>query len=793
MPEYLSPGVYVEEVEIGAKPIEGVSTSTAGFVGVAQRGPLNKPTLVTSFGEYRRRFGGYLDKNRFKDVWYLPYAVQGFFENGGKRVFITRVAGKSAKSSEGLIPNISGAEYALDEDTAAKDLTLKLQSSAGLVSDDLLMIKEDKKSEFAKYLSAARQIGLDAALENSYTKGQTVSKLQEDAPPVASTLANDAKKDATEIELADASGFEADGFLLIDDGGQSEVCSITQIDGSTVRVSKPLKSDHASGKDVKKMVSGGDTTQLLSDVKSSAKSIPVPSDAPFAQNEMIVIGKECFIIKSSDADNVVLIESPLKYDHKKVGTVIKKLAPAIKVSASSEGTWGDRVEISVARSEPVKITVTEDAPLGQTHIDVDTVASIYAGTILKLPENGFVKVEEVIHTPDQKRLMITPALSAVLNKDTVVETEAFDLVVGFEGRDEVFKNLSLQSSHPNYVETAVNSTSGLISVKDVSNDGSITEKIVMPSRDKSGKWYWRLSKGDDGIPAGGDIDTVYEGKESDEPKERTGLYTFKNIDEINIVAVPGIVSQHIQNKIVSHCENMKDRFGVLDPTDGATLDDIQKQRNLYDSEYAALYYPWIKVFNPLSKKNEPIPPSGHIIGVYARSDIERGVHKAPANEKLNGVIELGQTITTGQQDILNPKGINCIRAFPGRGIRVWGARTLSSDPLWKYINVRRLFLYLEESIDEGTQWVVFEPNSEILWARVKQTITNFLTRVWKDGALMGTTPEEAFFVKCDRTTMTQDDIDKGRLICLIGVAPVKPAEFVIFRIAQWTGGSEASE
>jgi phage tail sheath protein FI len=253
----------------------------------------------------------------------------------------------------------------------------------------------------------------------------------------------------------------------------------------------------------------------------------------------------------------------------------------------------------------------------------------------------------------------------------------------------------------------------------------------------------------------------------------------------------------VQLDMIAHCEKLKDRFAVLDSIKGQRVQDVHAWRldNL-DSKYAALYYPWIKVSDPIKAENGNtrfIPPSGHLVGIYARSDTERGVHKAPANEIIRGVIELDRNITSGEQEILNPDGINCIRAFPGRGIRVWGARTISSDALWKYVNVRRLFLFLEESIDEGTQWVVFEPNDEKLWARVRQTIIQFLTRVWKDGALMGTTPEEAFFVTCDRTTMTQDDIDNGRLIVLIGVAPVKPAEFVIFRIAQWTGGSAVTE
>ena len=285
------------------------------------------------------------------------------------------------------------------------------------------------------------------------------------------------------------------------------------------------------------------------------------------------------------------------------------------------------------------------------------------------------------------------------------------------------------------------------------------------------------------------------------PGSRTGLQAFNEIDEVNIVCIPGVTSKTVQTAMITHCENMKDRFCILDSAKDADIDAVKTQKNDVVSAkgYAALYYPWIKVAietmdnGKIKLIQDFVPPSGYMAGIYARTDIQRGVHKAPANEVVRGALDLKVNVTKGEQDVLNPLGINCIRAFPGRGIRVWGARTTASDTLWKYVNVRRLFLYLEESIEEGTQWVVFEPNDEKLWARVKQTITQFLSRVWKDGALMGTVPEEAFFVKCDKTTMTQDDIDNGRLIVLIGVAPVKPAEFVIFRIAQWQGGSEVSE
>jgi len=209
----------------------------------------------------------------------------------------------------------------------------------------------------------------------------------------------------------------------------------------------------------------------------------------------------------------------------------------------------------------------------------------------------------------------------------------------------------------------------------------------------------------------------------------------------------------------------------------------------YDSRFAALYWPWPKVFDPASGSNVFVPPSGHMAGIWGRNDDTRGVHKAPANEVIRGAIALQTQITKAEHDLLNPVGINCLRSFPGRGIRVWGARTLSSDPSWRYLNIRRFFNYLEESILLGTQWVVFEPNDLALWARIRRTISAFLVNEWRKGALFGATPGEAFYVKCDGETNTAESIDVGQVICEIGVAPVKPAEFVIFRLSQFSGGT----
>jgi phage tail sheath protein FI len=281
----------------------------------------------------------------------------------------------------------------------------------------------------------------------------------------------------------------------------------------------------------------------------------------------------------------------------------------------------------------------------------------------------------------------------------------------------------------------------------------------------------------------------------------SGLLALEAIDEISLLMAPDEVNETripdavlrdtITQRVINQCETLKDRFAIVSTRRNNT--DLNVVRPPQDTTYAGFYYPWIEIYDPVSRAPLQIPPSGHVAGIIARTDIERGVHKAPANEVVRGARKLEFPVTKGIQDVLNPRGVNCIRDFSsdGRGIRLWGARTMSSDPLWKYVNVRRLFLFIEESIDEGTQWVVFEPNDEPLWAQVRRTITSFLIGIWRNGALMGLTQEEAFFVKCDRTTMTQDDIDNGRLVCYIGVAPVKPAEFVIFRISQKTVEAEA--
>jgi phage tail sheath protein FI len=288
--------------------------------------------------------------------------------------------------------------------------------------------------------------------------------------------------------------------------------------------------------------------------------------------------------------------------------------------------------------------------------------------------------------------------------------------------------------------------------------------------------------------------------------DRTGFAGLEAVDEVTMLSVPDLMAvyeqgiidleglQAVQLAMIAHCELMGDRVAILDAPPGLNAQQVKEWRvdkAGYDSKYATLYWPWVKVFDPLSGQARFVPPSGHVAGIWARNDDTRGVHKAPANEVVRGAITLELNITKGEHDQLNPNGINCIRSFPGRGIRIWGARTISSDPSWRYLNVRRLFNYVEESIFEGTQWVVFEPNDIRLWGRVKRTINAFLLRTWREGALFGATPDQAFFVICDESNNPPEVRDAGQLIVDIGIAPVKPAEFVVFRIAQFSGSPDA--
>lgn len=679
MAEYLSPGVYIEEIDSGPKPIEGVSTSTAGMVGMTVRGPIvGPPKLVTSFADYQRRYGGYLPDS-FGDNRWLPYAVRAFFENGGKRVYIARVIGPGSATASVTPP--TGIQTRLTKNLASGS---------------------DKA-----FLRTLRGVGM--AANTSVTLKQI-------------------REGITTEHTVQIKNYNPNGEVT-------------------------LNSNIPDG--------------LNFDTRFTSVILDIPT-GPFD--------------------------------------------PLMVLKAADPGAWGNDLQVQISHTS---LTHAQVVSLGKTDpmlanfdsVELNTTNRFYVGAIIEFERRGSStppgaandKIYARVTAIDGNRISIEPALAdldALKPREAGIPTTAstveFGLTASYNGITESYPTLTLDENTPYYYKTSINNNSSLLVAEEVPPPPGPPPPPSPPETHP-----FRMPNGDDGLNvmfvggADGNTpdDNAYIGADLG-PGKRTGIQALTDIDQVSIVTVPGVTTQPVQDALISHCELLLDRFAILDPeySNNESLDDIRDQRDRYDTKYAALYFPNLLALDPVSGLEIELPPSGHMAGIYARTDIERGVHKAPANVVVRGITGLDLIVNQAEQDILNPKNINVIRDFraSNRGLRVWGSRCLTSDASWKYIPVRRLFIFVEESLNEGLQWVVFEPNDEALWARVRQSISNFLIRVWRDGALMGVKQEEAFFVRCDRTTMTQDDIDNGRLIVQVGIAPVKPAEFVIVRIQQFT-------
>jgi len=742
MSEYLSPGVYVEEFEMGAKPIEGVSTSTAGFLGETERGP-TKPKLITSWLQFQRVYGSYFGSNN-----YLPYAVEGFFNNGGQRCYIAKVVGSGAASASVKLAEATGAAAltveAVGEGTWGNKLVVKV--SAGTFGGFKLSVFYWKNGVPDPYY--------DPEIDRKTRPRPSVEEVYDNL--------------SVEASSSDYYGKKVNGI--------SSLVTITKETGDTgalpalhtgkVQAAQNAAITLAAGASADDDIYNGMTIRIVGGTgEGQTRTVRAYAGA----TKEAVVDRSWETLPKNDSEYIV-IETVAQQGSAKSGSAT---AIALSDAASAvDDFYNDMYVEIVGGSGSGQILKVTDYDGGTKTATVSgwtehpDATSVYR--MLTVAENG-----EGTAAADGTNATVTLDAAASGTDDAYAQYSCCVTEGGGKGQ-----------------------TRTIISYAGASKIATVEKSWDAGDMPAAGSSYSLccavLEGGTDGTAI---VLADYTRTDSDVPGKRRGLTAFGEIDEISIVYAPNAQAvTGLVGSLVDHCEiHLKDRFAVIDAEQGASSISDLKPRDGNDTSYAAFYYPWIEIVDPGTGMIRLVPPGGHMAGIYARSDTERGVHKAPANEPVRGAVGLEFAIGKGEQDILNPRGVNCIRAFPGRGIRVWGARTLSSDPAWKYVNIRRLFLYLEESIDEGTQWVVFEPNSELLWARVRQTITNFLTRVWKDGALMGMTAEEAFFVKCDRSTMTQDDIDNGRLVCVIGVAPVKPAEFVIFRIAQWTGDSETAQ
>ena len=478
----------------------------------------------------------------------------------------------------------------------------------------------------------------------------------------------------------------------------------------------------------------------------------------------------------------------------------------LKISAANPGAWAEDLRVVVSPASKAK---TQVLAVSGPDLTLKNADGFNAGDVVELYDGKTTAYATVKNVLDKVVTLDAPCsldvADAKVGTVKYIKTCEITLTVRLGENVETFENLSLKPDALNDI-VAKTAKSDLITVEVLESKAA---PAPVKEKDKDGKeipapapkapsivpfalcggngadLVLTLQGGSNGSVRTATPD-AFLGKD-DGPGKRTGLQAFQENGNVSIMAIPGVTMPEVQAGLVGFCEGKKSCFAILDvPMELKKTNDVANFRDMYDSTYAAMYHPWLEMYDAGSKRSAYFPPSGAMAGIYARTDVERGVHKAPANEVVRGCTGLSCAYNEGEQDVLNPIGVNLIRSFTGRGIRVWGARTISSNGLWKYLNVRRLFIYVEESIKANTSWVVFEPNSTELWDRVTRTIETFLSTCWRDGALAGSTPSEAFFVECGPTTMTQDDIDNGRLICQIGIAPVKPAEFVIFRITQKT-------
>ena len=721
MPEYLAPGVYMEEVSFRAKSIEGVGTSVASLVGPTRTGPLRGiPEVVTSYAEFERVYGDAGDLVFETDSGsetvpnYCAHAARAFFDNGGKQLYVARVVkgvNDAAEDNTGASADLSASDAGVTD----VGFAARFPGKAGDVAVELFW-KETENLLTTTTLGTSEEDDLLYLLADS-----VAAAAKSGAGPADASFPLDVRAvvrragDAYEV-VGTAQLFQAGTDTVVNPG--------TALAGLTVAALAPA-----------------DTTIL----RVAARR---PSGGVLADDTPAVLRlKKAVTLTGLSATWTLGTLKEFNGYLDKTGTtfsIVAALTPGLPGGAD--------IDLPLAA-------------FGATLADVQSVtARVFDLDVHKDNKNGEViwKVGNVTCAVGTERSLdaLLPA-EPERKADALAQPVACEIDEDADGR-EVYAALM-----------------NLCNPLDLNPPPASLDdpRYIIP-----------LSGGNDGAAP---LPVDYAGEEN-EVTGPTGFKALEPLEDISICMVPGAAAHAdthlaVTMEMQKHCRRMRYRVGIVDSREGMSLGEVREWRNNFDDSALALYYPWVVMADPTGQRLEiAVPPSGFMAGVYANTDVTRGVHKAPANEVVLGALRFDQEINKFQQELLNPNGINCLRSFPGRGHRVWGGRTLSSDPEWKYVNVRRYFYYLERSIEKSTQWAVFEPNGEALWANIRSAVDDFLFNEWKNGRLLGGTPKAAYFVRCDRSTMTQNEIDNGILVCLVGVAALKPAEFVVFRIGQKT-------
>lgn len=850
---YKSPGVYVEEVESGPKPVAGAPTSVAAIVGNTELGPANKPVRLISFAEYQTRFGSYMEGS------YTAESVWGFFENGGSACYVVRADASSparwqvtradggnsfaiTASSPGtwgnqVVPRVRwqvgsgngtffGTEVTEDVDLNAPH-TIQVRSTVGAVTGMAVKLKDVDGKQAAGTISAIvgdKSLTIDTASTDTFAAGAT---------QVFATLASA----DTSLELSRESGLGGGDHVLlvrpdssdtptatVESLSRGETTSLTltsnlgaNVDTQAFRRRQVRYRAHVGGgasfamgavtwaEPVPRLagadLAAGDYMVAPNGVRgmwstTAPKQFNMPGDVP-AGDVTIVAG--LVLHRFVDAAPIPAnSDLNARYGYLPVGTRLRLTKSDDSTFEAERGAAG----LTTADADDLKAAIkkveciTQADRMNAAGLIVRATHPPQEGDLLGIKDNNKDRIESV-KVPEGAPpgvyhvKTVTDDLSAHLDDGVAkwpvfnwqparVESLRFDLELvrtppGGPAQEESYDNLSLSPSHRNHYarEGVINEVSALVTVSDIGDPGADIIGALPASVTQSNSGTWASATAAS-LKAG-----IKSLEQPEEPSQVMCPDALLLENEVETVSV--------HKALIGHCEKMR-RFAVVDlpnePDDQKLL--AYRQAN-FDTTHGACYAPWVTVLNP--RPNAPtltlqMPPSGFVCGVIGRTDQARGVHKAPANERVKGIVGLARDYTQGHQDLLNPKAVNLVRAFRGRGIRIWGARNLTTDTQWRYVNVRRLFNFIETSIDRGTQWVVFEPNNEKTWLRVRVAVENFLNTIWRAGGLAGTAPEQAYRVRVGLgVTMTETDIDLGKCIIEVGVAPTKPAEFVVFRIS----------
>jgi hypothetical protein len=875
MPEYLAPGVYVEEVSFRSRSIEGVSTTTTGFVGATRYGPTEgEPELITSFSQFERIYGGldplvYDGNSRHN---YLAHGVRGFFDNGGARLYVARAFEPLSPPPEGVAESPAAERLRLGIASAPIPAPVAELRSAQAATDGAIAAIRAALNESSEALETAR----DAAIAALRQAVDAVLEGLDTTPPPALNYNYGVGEDDIGVQLSafitnQLTGAESTAVNTLLSTWQTAINqgdarlqaaneAFADIEAAQTAVGAAYGSGVEDGEDA--AIPPGTTAVNTTDLTNAEAGVTGASDAvssTAAALEGLANTLESDLAAASNAPDVEALtaaeDEGAPADGPLQALISEALAVATTATTAPSPSVGEFNQSPVDEISSAAETITLQSRIADVIATADWLArfpgaagnltifvtgrlganvlserdgdpvitQIRSGDLVLIVQGGTA----TIHSASRSNTgtwsfqpatgdpiaqdSLNPATAQVLPLTLTVEVQ----MPGKFAQPQLWDGLTISD-----LQNRVRDSATQVFAEEITNTLQRLETpVVLQAREGANippaelaanltglaDWSELLASGarlqlntftlENGSDGNEPEPIYYRGFGDDNSQVKSGLRSLEDLEEISIVAAPGYSHRWdqrqadilaISQELLIHCETMRYRVAALDSPDNQSLSGVREYRALLDSTYAAIYYPWIRINDPVSEQVINLPPSGFITGIYARNDIQIGVHKAPANEVVRGAIGLETLINKGQQDVLNPLGINCIRFFEGRGIRVWGARTISSDPEWKYLNIRRYFVYLEASIDRATQWAVFEPNGERLWANVRRAVEGFLETEWREGRLAGAALEEAFFVRCDRSTMTQNDIDNGRMICLIGVSPLYTAEFVIFRIGQWT-------